>query len=322
MGIASIQELIEAGVHFGHRSSRWHPAMEPYIHQKHNRIHIVDLRETVKGLLRAQHFLTHLVEAGHECIFVGTKAQAKEIVEAQAQRCGMHWVTHRWLGGTLTNFHTIRSRLRRLEELERVEADGSSAMRSKKEISSIRRERRKIQRNLEGVRKMNRLPGAIILADVRRDEIAVNEARSLGIPVVAIVDTDCDPRTADLVVPGNDDAFRSIEILLQHFADAVIAGRDKLVIRQAEEEKKRQEEEAEARRKAAERAAVEAMEKAQKAKAAEVAAAAAAAAAAVKPVAGKPVVGKLTVQKPLPEQAKPAAEKKAAAEAPAETPGS
>ena len=255
MGIASIQELIEAGVHFGHRSSRWHPAMEPYIHQKHNRIHIVDLRETIKGLLRGSHFLTRLVEAGHEVIFVGTKAQAKEIVQEQAQRCGMHWVTHRWLGGTLTNFHTIRSRLRRLEELERLEADGSVQMRSKKEISSIRRERRKIQRNLEGIRKMNRLPGAVVVADIRRDEIAVNEARSLGIPVVGLVDTDCDPRAVDLVIPGNDDAFRSIEILLATLADAILSGRDKLVARQAEEEKKRQEEEAEARRKAQERAA-------------------------------------------------------------------
>lgn len=268
MGIASIQELIEAGVHFGHRSSRWHPAMEPYIHQKHNRIHIVDLRETMKGLLRAQHFLINLIEAGHEVIFVGTKAQAKEIVQEQAERCGMHWVTHRWLGGTLTNFHTIRSRLRRLEELERFEADGSMAMRSKKEISSLRRERRKIQRNLEGVRKMNRLPGAVILADVRRDEIAVYEARSLGIPVIGIVDTDCDPGKVDLVVPGNDDAFRSIEILLTQLSNACSAGRDKLVARQAEEEKKRQEEEAEARRKAKERAAAQAAAEAEKSAAA------------------------------------------------------
>ncbi len=262
MGVASIQELIEAGVHFGHRSSRWHPAMEDYIHQKHNRIHIVDLRETLKGLLRASHFLTKVVEAGHDVIFVGTKAQAKEIVQEQAQRCGMHWVTHRWLGGTLTNFHTIRSRLRRMEELERLEADGSVVGRSKKEISSIRRERRKIQRNLEGVRKMNRLPGAVVVADIRRDEIAVNEARSLGVPVVAIVDTDCDPRIVDVVIPGNDDAFRSIEILLSQLADAVLAGKDLLVARQAEEEKKRQEEEAEARRKAQERAAAAATEQA------------------------------------------------------------
>ena len=239
--------------------------MEDYIHQKHNRIHIVDLRETLKGLLRASHFLSHLVEAGHEVIFVGTKAQAKEIVQEQAQRCGMHWVTHRWLGGTLTNFHTIRSRLRRLEELERLEADGSVQMRSKKEISSIRRERRKISRNLEGVRNMNRLPGAVIVADIRRDEIAVNEARSLGIPVIGLVDTDCDPRLVDLVIPGNDDAFRSIEILLSHLSDAILTGRDKLVARQAEEEKKRQEEEAEARRKAQERAAAAAA--AEKAKA-------------------------------------------------------
>ena len=317
MGMASIQELIEAGVHFGHRSSRWHPAMEDYIHQKHNRIHIVDLRETLKGLLRASHFLNNLVEAGHEVIFVGTKAQAKEIVQAQAERCGMHWVTHRWLGGTLTNFHTIRSRLRRLEELEKLEADGASVqMRSKKEISSIRRERRKISRNLEGVRKMNRLPGAVIVADIRRDEIAVNEARSLGIPVIGLVDTDCDPRLVDLVIPGNDDAFRSIEILLAHLSDAILSGRDKLVTRQAEEEKKRQEEEAEARRKAQDRVAAAAA--AEKAKADAPAAAKPAAPRPPAPAAQKPAA---PAKPSAPAAVKPAAVKPAAGK-PAESAGS
>ena len=244
----SIQELIEAGVHFGHRASRWHPSMAPYIHQKHNSIHIIDLRETMRGLVRACHFITRIVEAGHEVIFVGTKAQAREIINDQATRCGMHWVTHRWLGGTLTNFKTIRSRLRRLEELEELEKDGGMEGRSKKEISMLRRERKKINRNLEGIRKMNRLPGAVIISDIRRDDIA-------------IVDTDCDPNTVHVPIPGNDDAFRSIEVIMQKIADSVVAGRDKLIIRQAAEEKKRAEEEEEAKRKAKVRSAEKEAEK-------------------------------------------------------------
>lgn len=229
--------------------------MESYIYERHSQIHILDLRETIRGVIRASHFLTRLTEAGHDVVFVGTKSQAREIVRDQATRCGMHWVTNRWLGGTLTNFHTIRSRLRRLEELEALEADGSINLRSKKEISSLRRERRKIHRNLEGIRRMGRLPGAMIVVDIRRDDIAVAEARLLGIPVVAIVDSDCDPDQVDIAIPGNDDAYRSIEIVLQALADAIIAGRDKLITRQEAEERKRLEEEAEQRRRAESRSA-------------------------------------------------------------------
>ena len=253
--MVSLKELIESGVHFGHRASRWHPKMESYIYGKHNQIHIVDLRETIKGIIRATHFLSKLTEAGHDVIFVGTKMQAREVVREQAGRCNMHFVTHRWLGGTLTNFNTIRSRLKRLEQLEALEADGSINLRSKKEISSLRRERRKIHRNLEGIRRLTKLPGAVVIVDTRRDHIAVKEAHLCGIPVIAIVDTDCDPGDADIVIPGNDDAYRSIEVILRCLSDAVIVGRDKLVQRQAEEEKKRLEEEAEERKKAASRAA-------------------------------------------------------------------
>jgi len=230
-----IQELIEAGVHFGHRSSRWHPAMAPYIHQKHNKIHVIDLRQTVRGLVRAQHFLESICAAGHEVVFVGTKSQAREVVREQSGRCGMHFCVHRWLGGTLTNFQTIRSRLRRLEELERDLADAEDGSRGKKELATMECERRKIFRNLEGIRNMSRMPGAMITVDIRRDEIAVREARSKGIPVISIVDTDCDPGMVDIAIPGNDDAYRSIEVILSRLADSIIAGRDKLVAQQAEE---------------------------------------------------------------------------------------
>ena len=220
-----IQELIEAGVHFGHRSSRWHPAMAPYIHQKHNKIHVIDLRQTVRGLVRAQHFLESICAAGHEVVFVGTKSQAREVVREQSGRCGMHFCVHRWLGGTLTNFQTIRSRLRRLEELERDLADAEDGSRGKKELATMERERRKIFRNLEGIRNMSRMPGAMITVDIRRDEIAVREARSKGIPVISIVDTDCDPSLVDIPIPGNDDAIRAIRIYTEMVADAVLTGR-------------------------------------------------------------------------------------------------
>ena len=249
----NLKSLIESGVHFGHRTSRWHPSMEPYIYGKHNQIHIVDLRETLKGIIQASHFLQRQTEAGHEVIFVGTKLQARETARQQAERCGMHFVTHRWLGGTLTNFATIRSRLARLEELEKMESDGSINLRSKKEISMLRRERRKIHRNLEGIRRMTKLPGAMVVVDIRRDFIAVREAQLCGIPVISIVDTDCDPEQVDIVIPGNDDAYRSIEVILSALADAALAGSDKLVARQEAEEKKRLEDQEEERRRAAER---------------------------------------------------------------------
>ncbi|MFN0057416.1 MAG: 30S ribosomal protein S2 [Planctomycetota bacterium] len=251
----TVKELIEAGVHFGHRASRWHPKMQPYIFGKHNQIHIVDLRETMRGMIKGGHFLAKLTEAGHEVIFVGTKPQARDVVRETAVRCGMHFVVNRWLGGTLTNFNTIRSRLRRLEELEALETTGGMSLRRKKEVSRLRREHRKIFRNLEGVRKLGKQPGAIVVVDVRRDHIAVAEARMLNIPVVAICDTDVDPSEVDIPIPGNDDAYRSIEVILRCLGDSVTSGRDKLMQRQAAEEKKRLEDEAarkaEARAKAA-----------------------------------------------------------------------
>ncbi|MEM7263281.1 MAG: 30S ribosomal protein S2 [Planctomycetota bacterium] len=244
MGVVTAKEIIEAGVHFGHRSSRWHPKMAPYIFGKRNLIHIVDGRETIKGLVRASNFLTQIVASGKEIVFVGTKRQAKTLVGEEAQRSKMHWVSERWLGGTLTNFHTIRSRLKRLEELEGYEADGSILQYSKKRISALRRERRKILRNLEGLRQMKQLPGALVVVDVRREHIAVAEARKMKIPVVALVDTDCDPRLVDLVIPGNDDAFRSIQVVTKILADSIILGKKRYDTAQAEAAKARKEEEA------------------------------------------------------------------------------
>lgn len=225
-----IKELIQAGVHFGHKSSRWHPKMEPFIFGKRNQIHIIDLRETVKGILRSSNFLSRMVGSGKDVVFVGTKRPAKSVVEQEAKRCNMHYVSERWLGGTLTNYHTIRERLKRLEELENLEQSGEIERYSKKRISSIRRERRKITRNLYGIRHMKQLPGCLVVVDIGKEYIAVLEARKMGIPVIGLVDTDCDPSNVDICIPANDDAYRSIQSILRCLADAVTVGRDKLQV--------------------------------------------------------------------------------------------
>ena len=225
MASALVRDLIDAGVHFGHRANRWNPKMAPYIFGKRNSIHIIDIRETVKGLLRAKKFLSALVSRGHSVLFVGTKRQARESLVKQAARVGMPYVSERWLGGTLTNFKTIRSRLGRLEEIEADVRSGKIESYSKKMRSVLDRERRKITRNLEGVRDMKRLPGALLIVDVRREYIAVNEARKLGIPTVCIVDTDSNPDTADILIPGNDDAMRAVEIILEQLSEAIEIGK-------------------------------------------------------------------------------------------------
>lgn len=227
MASIQIQDLISSGVHFGHRVSRWDPKMARYIFGTRNLIHIVDLRQTIRGLVRAMAFLSRLAATGREVVFVSTKRQAQAIVRREAERCGMHWVTERWLGGTLTNHATIRQRLKRLEFLESLEASGEIESYSKKMISSLRRERRKILRNLEGIRNMREMPGATVVIDVKREAIAVREANKMGAVVIGLVDTDGDPDGVDIVIPGNDDAFRAIEIILKPLADAVLAGRDK-----------------------------------------------------------------------------------------------
>lgn len=226
MSIVSIQELVDAGFHFGHRTSRWNPKMKPFIFGKRNLIHIINLRETVKGLVTASKFLTNLSQTNKDVLFVGTKWQAREAVEREAKRCGMHYVNERWLGGTLTNFDTIRKRLERLEELENMEETGAINQFSKKAISSLNRERKKILTNLEGIRRMSSLPSALIIVDPNYEHNAVSEARKLEIPTVCLADTDCNPDMIDVCVPGNDDAIRSINLFLTKAADAVLAGKE------------------------------------------------------------------------------------------------
>ena len=217
-----VKALVDAGVHFGHRVSRWNPKMEPYIHGKRNMIHIIDVRETVKGLLRAKKLLHNLVAGGKDVLFVGTKRQARHAIEEEARRSGMHYVSERWLGGTLTNFRTIRQRLNRLEELEKLWATGQIETYSKKMKSTLQREMDKIKANLEGIRKMERMPGVMFIIDTRREHIAVKEARKLGVPTIALIDTDSDPDLIDLPIPGNDDAMRAIEIIMKELADTII----------------------------------------------------------------------------------------------------
>ncbi len=221
-----VKDLIDAGIHFGHRQSRWNPKMKPYIYGKRNLIHIIDVRETLKGLLAAKRFLNRLVASGKDVVYVGTKRQARSVMEEVGKRSGMPYVAERWLGGTLTNYRTIRSRLARLEELEQIlKAPDLSKNYSKKMESSLKREYRKILRNLSGIRTMDRLPGALFVVDVKREHIAIKEAKKLGIPVVALIDTDSDPDEVDIAIPGNDDAMRAIELILKEVGDAVIEGK-------------------------------------------------------------------------------------------------
>lgn len=220
-----VQEFIEAGVHFGHRTSKWNPKMRPYIYGRRNLIHILDIRETIRGLLRAKKYLSQVGSGNSLVLFVGTKKQAAEALEREAARCGMPFVSERWLGGTLTNFRTIRSRLGRFEELEALIKSEKIEGFSKKMQSSLRRDYRKMYRNLNGMREMNRLPECLVVIDPKKEHNAVREARKLGISTVALIDTDSDPDQVDLPVPGNDDSIRSIELILKHMADAIIEGR-------------------------------------------------------------------------------------------------
>ena len=220
-----VKALVDSGVHFGHRVSRWNPKMQPYIHGKRNMIHLIDVRETMKGLLLAKRLISQTVASGKDILFVGTKRQAKTIVEQEAQRVGMHYVSERWLGGTLTNFRTIRARLNRLEELEKLFTTGQIETYSKKMKSTLQREMDKIKSNLEGIRRMERIPGVMFIVDTRREHIAVKEAKKLGVKTIALIDTDSDPDLIDLPIPGNDDAMRAIELVVHELAEAVIEGK-------------------------------------------------------------------------------------------------
>lgn len=220
-----VKSLVDAGVHFGHRVSRWNPKMEPYIHGKRHMIHIINVKETIKGLVRAKKLVAQTVASGKDLLFVGTKRQARHAVEDEAKRCGMHYVSERWLGGTLTNFRTIRARLSRLDELDKLWETGQIETYSKKMKSTLSRERTKIKANLEGIRKMEKIPGVMFIIDTRREHIAVKEAKKLGVMTIALIDTDSDPDLIDLPIPGNDDAMRAIELIVKELADAVIEGK-------------------------------------------------------------------------------------------------
>jgi small subunit ribosomal protein S2 len=223
-GIA-IKELLEAGVHFGHQTKRWNPKMKPYIFGQRNGIYIIDLGKTARLFGDAEAFVNQLAADGGTVLFVGTKRQAQDAVAEEAQRCGMHFVNQRWLGGLLTNFTTIQRSLTRLRELEAMQVDGRYETLSKKEVAGIEKEKRKISKNLDGIRQMGKLPDAVFVIDTRKEQIAVDEARKLKIPVIGIVDTNSDPEQVDYVIPGNDDALRSIRLFTSRIADAIVAGR-------------------------------------------------------------------------------------------------
>ena len=223
-GIA-LKDLLEAGVHFGHQTKRWNPKMKQFIFGERNGIYIIDLAKTAKLFRAAEQFVHDLAADGRTILFVGTKRQAQDAIAEEAQRSGMYFVNQRWLGGLLTNFTTIQRSLARLRDLEAMETDGRYETITKKEIAQVEKEKRKLQKNLEGIRNMTRLPDAVFIVDTRKEKIAVDEARKLKIPVIGVVDTNCDPDEVDYVIPGNDDALRAIRLFASKIADAVVAGR-------------------------------------------------------------------------------------------------
>jgi small subunit ribosomal protein S2 len=225
------RELINAGVHFGHGASRWNPKMAPFIFTKRGNIHIINVKQTLKGILIAKKLLAEIVSSGSDVIFVGTKRQAQKAIEAAANKCGMHYVSERWLGGMLTNFRTIRSRLQRLEQLEAMQEDGTLESESKKQASRLKREMRKIKINLQGIRKMTRLPGAVVVIDAKKEYLALREAKKLDISTIGVIDTDSDPDTVDVAIPANDDSIRAIELILNELADAVAIGKTMVSVR-------------------------------------------------------------------------------------------
>ena len=225
MAVISMKQLLEAGVHFGHQTRRWNPKMAPYIFTERNGIYIIDLQKTVRKIDEAYMFVRNLALEGKSILFVGTKKQAQESIEAEAKRCGMYFVNNRWLGGTLTNFRTIQTRIKKLNEIDKMEKDGQFDVLPKKEVIKLCAEREKLLKNLGGIREMKKLPGALFVVDPRKERIAVQEARILGIPIVAIVDTNCDPDEIDYVIPGNDDAIRAVKLIAGKLADAVLEGK-------------------------------------------------------------------------------------------------
>jgi small subunit ribosomal protein S2 len=241
-----MKDLLEAGVHFGHQTKRWNPKMKEYIFGERNGIYIIDLNKTVKKFRDAEEFVTNLAADGKTVLFVGTKRQAQDVMAEEAQKSGMYFVNQRWLGGLLTNFSTIQRSLGRLRDLEAMVTDGRYDTLSKKEIARAEKEKRKLLKNLEGIRMMSRLPDAIFVVDTKKEKIAVDEARKLKIPVIGVVDTNCDPDEVNYVIPGNDDALRAIRLFASKVADAVLGGRSMRESRIAEEDAARAQEAAEA----------------------------------------------------------------------------
>ncbi|WP_024614711.1 30S ribosomal protein S2 [Clostridium sp. Ade.TY] len=226
MSVISMKQLLEAGVHFGHQTRRWNPKMAPYIFTERNGIYIIDLQKTVKKAEEAYNFLREVSEEGKEILFVGTKKQAQEAIQEEAIRSNMHFVNNRWLGGMLTNFKTIRTRIKRLEDLERMQEDGTFDVLPKKEVIKLKGEMEKLEKNLGGIKNLDsKNIGAMFVVDPRKEKNAISEAKILGIPVVAIVDTNCDPEEVDYVIPGNDDAIRAVKLIAAKMADAIIEGR-------------------------------------------------------------------------------------------------
>ena len=225
MGVVSMKQLLEAGVHFGHQTRRWNPKMAPYIFTERNGIYIIDLQKTVKKLDEAYAFIKSVAENGDNVLFVGTKKQAGDSVKEEALRAGAYYVNARWLGGMMTNFKTIQRRIARLEQLHTMQEDGTFNLLPKKEVVKLELEIEKLEKYLGGIKDMKKLPGALFIVDPRKEKIAVSEAKKLGIPVVAIVDTNCDPDDADYVIPGNDDAIRAVKLIAGAMADAIIEGR-------------------------------------------------------------------------------------------------
>ncbi|MCD7732417.1 MAG: 30S ribosomal protein S2 [Oscillospiraceae bacterium] len=225
MSVVSMKQLLEAGVHFGHQTRRWNPKMAPYIFTERNGIYIIDLQKTVKKLDEAYMFLRDVSANGGEVLFVGTKKQAGDSIKEEATRAGAHYVNARWLGGMMTNFETIKTRIARLEQLHKMETDGTFELLPKKEVAKLTLEIEKLEKYLGGIKTMEKLPAALFIVDPKREKIAVSEARKLGIPIVAIVDTNCDPDEVDYVIPGNDDAIRAVKLISGAMADAIIEGR-------------------------------------------------------------------------------------------------
>ena len=260
MAVVTMNSLLEAGVHFGHQTKKWNPKMSKYIYSSRNEIHIIDLQISVEHVEKAYAFVRDMAKQGKSVLFVGTKKQAQDAIKEEAERCGMYYINKRWLGGTLTNFNTIRTRIDRLNKINQMEIIGEFDLLPKKEVALLKQERDKLETNLGGIKNMTSLPGVMFVVDIKAEEIAVKEARKLGIPVVGLVDTNCDPDLVDYVIPGNDDAIRAIKLIASIIANAVIEANEGIAYSVEEESAEQTEEEAPAEEAEAEPAVEEAAE--------------------------------------------------------------